>query len=270
MKNKLIIYLPFLAFISFTAFIYDSVEPHKGQKLYSWVDKLLVREKPDLSAKPITFLKTGEEIIFLGIKSKKETQARLRGIYFKTPFYKIKKKNGTTGWVFGAGIQVEKPLSDDKKKCLVKQFKKVITIVNKMRNEINIKNIDNESKTFEQNGFYLNGQKGEIIFSQDLGFTPVGNSCYERYFKNGIIKTSKDDRYSEYRINNFPISANGIRPGISIEVTKRILGKPLRESANVLYYFKSGDMSVGMYNEYMLYFKNKRLFSISINCILGD
>lgn len=75
-------------------------------KMFAWVDKLNVREKPGLKGEPILQLDEGEEVYFLNEKSDFKKEITLRGVTFNEPFLKIKTMYGygTIGWVYGGGL----------------------------------------------------------------------------------------------------------------------------------------------------------------------
>jgi hypothetical protein len=76
----------------------------KGYIFYTWIDKARIRENPGLKGKAIAYLDEGEEVIFMK-KSDKKTEIMLRKEKYNTAFYKIKRSDGTTGWVYGGALK---------------------------------------------------------------------------------------------------------------------------------------------------------------------
>ena len=84
-----------------------------------WLKNVNVRLAPGLDSKIIASLNEGEEVIYLNEKSDFTTKIRLRGTEYDTSWVKIKKKDGTTGWVYGGTLKIKKDLpepEEEKKK----------------------------------------------------------------------------------------------------------------------------------------------------------
>jgi hypothetical protein len=75
--------------------------------VYTWVDKLNVRDAPNLNGKTITTIQTEDAIEFTGIKSDKSETIVLRGVAYNEPWLKIVTADGKEGWVFGGAIKYE-------------------------------------------------------------------------------------------------------------------------------------------------------------------
>ena len=76
---------------------------------YAFVDKLRVREVPGLKskrqgAKFVDVLDEGDKVIFLGEKTEKLYEVKLRGRQMNAPFYKIKTQNGEIGWIYAGAL----------------------------------------------------------------------------------------------------------------------------------------------------------------------
>tara|TARA_B100001287_G_scaffold203869_1_gene173137 strand:- start:799 stop:1539 length:741 start_codon:yes stop_codon:yes gene_type:complete len=76
---------------------------------YAFVDKLRVREVPGLKskrqgAKFVDVLDEGDKVMFLGEKTEKLYEVKLRGRQMNAPFYKIKTQNGEIGWIYAGAL----------------------------------------------------------------------------------------------------------------------------------------------------------------------
>ncbi len=80
-----------------------------GQTLYSWVDALRVRAKPDPALASIANINTGDKVTYLGEASRNTATFVLRGREITGPFLKVKLADGTVGWVFAGGLQSDPP-----------------------------------------------------------------------------------------------------------------------------------------------------------------
>jgi hypothetical protein len=72
---------------------------------YAWVDKLNLRDKPNLTSKVVYQLTEGEDVVFLGKKTKEEVTIQLRETNYTAPWVLVQAKNGTQGWVFAGGLK---------------------------------------------------------------------------------------------------------------------------------------------------------------------
>ncbi|NPV03080.1 MAG: SH3 domain-containing protein [Brevinematales bacterium] len=77
---------------------------------YSWVDKLNLRDKPSLTSKVVYQLPEGEDVVFLGKKTKEEITIQLRGTNYTAPWVLVQAKNGTQGWIFAGGLKKKNAL----------------------------------------------------------------------------------------------------------------------------------------------------------------
>ena len=73
--------------------------------LYPWVDKLNVRDQPNLKGKTITSVNTGEAMESMGVKSDNAETIVLRGIAYHDRWYKIRTSSGIEGWVYGGAVK---------------------------------------------------------------------------------------------------------------------------------------------------------------------
>lgn len=72
--------------------------------LYSGVQSLNVRDKPDLSAEVVAQLDQGEAVTFTGDVSENKETVNLRGREYDTNFLEIRTEDETKGWVFAATV----------------------------------------------------------------------------------------------------------------------------------------------------------------------
>lgn len=81
-------------------------EKEEDQKLYSWLEDLRVREKPEKSATVVAELGVGESVTYLNEKTAFTIQVNIRGQNLDEPWLKVKTREGIEGWVFGGGLKV--------------------------------------------------------------------------------------------------------------------------------------------------------------------
>ncbi len=86
--------------------------PVETTRIYTWVDKLRMREMPDTKSKIIKELSAGDPLQFLNEKSDFTQKITLRGIAFDEPWLKVKTSDGKTGWVYGGGVKFYAPKVD--------------------------------------------------------------------------------------------------------------------------------------------------------------
>ncbi len=80
-----------------------------GTALYVLIDGLNVRTKPDLKAKSLGKLKLNDQVYFMNEVTPEAQTIRLADKTEVTkPWFKIKTKRGTIGWVHGSGIDFYK------------------------------------------------------------------------------------------------------------------------------------------------------------------
>ena len=73
--------------------------------LYSWVDKLNIRDTPSLKGRSVTSAQSDEALTYKGEKSDKTEMIVLRGVLYDEPWLKVETKNGEEGWVFGGAVK---------------------------------------------------------------------------------------------------------------------------------------------------------------------
>ena len=80
-----------------------------GSSLYVLIDGLNVRGKPDLKAKSLGKLKLNDQVTFMQEVTDIPQPVRLaNGTTVTKPWFKIRTKRGTVGWVHGSGVDFYK------------------------------------------------------------------------------------------------------------------------------------------------------------------
>ncbi len=73
--------------------------------LVCWLDKVNVRDTPDLKAKAVASIQKNEEVEYLGYITEETSKVELRGKTYNEPFYKVKMRDGKVVWVYGGTVQ---------------------------------------------------------------------------------------------------------------------------------------------------------------------
>ena len=80
-----------------------------GSALYVLIGGLNVRSKPDLKAKSLGKLKLDDQVYYMNEVTEQAQAVRLaNGTSISKPWFKIKTKRGTIGWVHGSGVDFYK------------------------------------------------------------------------------------------------------------------------------------------------------------------
>jgi len=88
--------------------------------VYAWVDKLNIRDAPNLAGKTVTTVKSDEALEFTGEKSTKTEEIVLRSVAYVESWLKVITSDKIEGWVFGGAVKRKKekkgnpPISEDK------------------------------------------------------------------------------------------------------------------------------------------------------------
>jgi Bacterial SH3 domain len=86
-----------------------TVEPSGGAGLYVLINGLNVRTKPDLKAKSLGKLNLHDQVTFMQEVTDIAQPVRLAdGTTITKPWFKIRTKRGTIGWVHGSGVDFYK------------------------------------------------------------------------------------------------------------------------------------------------------------------
>jgi hypothetical protein len=80
-----------------------------GSRLYVLRQGLKVRREPELNGRVLGKLKKYEEVYFLDDVTREKTAVRLEdGTLIEKPWFKVRTRRGTVGWVHGSGIDFYK------------------------------------------------------------------------------------------------------------------------------------------------------------------
>ena len=74
-------------------------------KVFTWVDKLNVRNKPTTKGKVISSVRSKDAMLFTGEISDDFETIVLRGVAYYEPWLRVKIPDGQTGWVFGGAVK---------------------------------------------------------------------------------------------------------------------------------------------------------------------
>lgn len=77
-----------------------------GSTLYSWVDRLNVRDAPNPGAKVIANVSSKNPLWFTGKVSEGTESFLLRGVVYEAPWLEVKTEDATPGWVFGGAVKM--------------------------------------------------------------------------------------------------------------------------------------------------------------------
>lgn len=78
--------------------------PQRPGQYYATVDRLRIRQAPDLSAAVVVMVEEGAALTFLGEVSEQTATVELRGKTTTAPFLKVKTNNGQEGWVHESAL----------------------------------------------------------------------------------------------------------------------------------------------------------------------
>jgi len=96
-----------------TAPVTPTVEEKPAQVMvYTWVDKLRLREKPDTKSGIVKELKEGEALVFTGEKTDFTQKINLRGVAYDEPWMKVITAEDKVGWVYAGAIKMYQQTSD--------------------------------------------------------------------------------------------------------------------------------------------------------------
>ncbi|MTB52114.1 SH3 domain-containing protein [Lewinella sp. W8] len=77
-----------------------------GETLYAWVDRLNIRESPELKAKVVANISSKNPLLFTGKQSDHTETVLLRGVVYEAPWLEVKTEDATPGWVFGGAVKM--------------------------------------------------------------------------------------------------------------------------------------------------------------------
>lgn len=142
-------------------------ETPKQKTVYAWVDKLRIREKPDLKSKELVQVAEGTALTFTGEISSNEIEITLRGRLMTAPFYKVITPTGQEGWVF-AGALSTSPVD-------VESYRVAIAF--------DQRDLDPEDDSGDF-GYYLNSA-GELLVGTGIDLMYVEEKFHNVEIKNG-------------------------------------------------------------------------------------
>lgn len=77
--------------------------------IYTWVDKLRLREGPDTKSSIVKELSEGEPLVFTGEQTDFTQKISLRGVMYDEPWMKVVTNDEKVGWIFAGGVKFYKP-----------------------------------------------------------------------------------------------------------------------------------------------------------------
>lgn len=155
-------------------------ETPKQKTVYAWVDKLRIREKPDLKSKELVQVAEGAALTFAGEISSNEIEITLRGRQMTAPFHKVITPTGQEGWVF-AGALSKSPVD-------VENYRVAIAF--------DQRDLDPEDDSGDF-GYYLNSA-GELLIGTGIDLMYV-----EEKFENVEIKNGKGEIIGVENISSY-------------------------------------------------------------------
>lgn len=187
----------------------------ESRMVYAWVDKLRIRERPDLKSKEIIQVAEGTALKFAGEISVNEIEITLRGRKMTAPFYKVTTPSGQEGWTF-AGALSNRPVD-------VENYQVAIAFDQRDLDP------EDDSGDFE---YYLNSA-GQMLVGTGIDLIYVDEKFHNVEIKNGkgeIIGVENISSYlKEYTTGIVCIEKGGktevvlYDPGMGEEV-KRVFG----------------------------------------------
>jgi len=186
-----------------------------SKTVYAWVDKLRIRETPDLKGKEIIQVAEGTALTFTGEISPNEIEITLRGRKMKAPFHKVITPTGQEGWTF-AGALSNRPID-------VENYRVAIAFDERDLDP------DEDSGDFS---YYLN-DAGQMLVGTGVDLIYVDEKFHNVEIKNGkgeIIGVENISKYvKDYTTGIVCIEKGGktefidYDPGMGEEV-KRVFG----------------------------------------------
>jgi hypothetical protein len=187
----------------------------ESRTVYAWVDKLRIRERPDLKSKELIQVTEGTALRFAGEISVNEIEITLRGRKMTAPFYKVSTATGQEGWTF-AGALSNKPVD-------VENYRVAIAFDQRDLDP------ENDSGDFS---YYLNSA-GQMLLGTGIDLIYVEEKFHNVEIKNGkgeIIGVENISSYvKDYTTGIVCIEKGGktefvlYDPGMGEEV-KRVFG----------------------------------------------
>jgi hypothetical protein len=135
--------------------------------VYAWVDKLRVRQSPDLKGKELVQVAEGTPLTFTGEISPNEIEITLRGRKMKAPFHKVITPTGQEGWTF-AGALSNRPIDVEKYRIAI---------------AFDQRGLDPEEDSGDF-GYYLN-DAGQMLVGTGIDLIYVDEKFHNVEIKNG-------------------------------------------------------------------------------------
>ncbi len=185
-------------------------------RYFSNVEKLRIRETPDMNGKTLGYLAMNEEITFLNDTSTRLFTVDNDVMQFNEPFIKIKTKSGITGWVYRGFVRTEETIEGYN--ITTTSFGKInspyvkrLFFVNKSKTwcaQVLFKNEDMDADFYDYT-LVVNGKKIPGIYENDqemLMSSYDGNAycCYSKnkmFLVNGIELKKYDAILDPYFID---------------------------------------------------------------------
>ncbi|MES0490617.1 MAG: SH3 domain-containing protein [Leptospirales bacterium] len=237
-----------------------------SQEYYSLVEKLNIRNVPDIGKKSIGTLAEGEKVTFLKLITMENIDVKLRGKTINAPFYKIKTKNGLEGWVF-AGALTEIPpqlytFDLEKKKSQHDSFLEDSNSIVDAFDENSEAN--SSSKTLKKDDFY--GPKAKSLYTIKHGVEQCAGTTIEtNFYDNGkVIYTELGN--TVYYYDEFQKLPNGIYPNMEPTEVEKLFGKPSGNYNNTWRYkVDHQDTDYGIQGYVYFFFDDGVLFGLMMN-----
>lgn len=137
------------------------------KKVYAWVDKLRIRERPNLKSKEIIQVAEGTALTFTGEVSSNKIEITLRGRKMTAPFHKVITPTGQEGWTF-AGALSNRPID-------VENYRVAIAF--------DQREVDAEDDSGDF-GYYLNSA-GQMLVGTGIDLIYVDEKFHNVEIKNG-------------------------------------------------------------------------------------
>ncbi len=114
------------------------------EELVVCLDRMKLRQQPDLSSPTIRLLSKGETVYFTGNMDRKDesTPVTINGIHFDYRFYHVRLKEGTKGWVHGSGLIYKDLYQNDRIDILNVGDNEISIVKLKLHNWIGLFDID--------------------------------------------------------------------------------------------------------------------------------
>ncbi len=224
--------------------------------LYTWIDKVIVREKPTFNSKTTATLRIGERVKFTGKMTKEKYKIELRKTQFNQPFFYVihaNSKKNISGWVYGGTLKV---ISNDiiKYDNLLYETGKINTLLRKTKEK---------AKQTKTPKFQYPSGKKTTKFKYYVGTNGCTGDEFDYYYDGGIIHVGEFSQ-EDYYFSPYSGEIAGVKINMSKKEILKILGKPLKQipsalAFNAVMYYSDGEKREAYLK---IYFKNNKVFAI--------